>query len=388
MVENSGGPPQLTHLVAALTLSPDATVVSDASGRVVGCNEAFRILFGAELQRGHDLRGDPLLTQFGLAPAIEAVHAGEPQKVTRFSHRPGNEASGPPRTLAIELTLTPVRQPVGQLLGVISQFREVPREVIFEMQRKLELTDRLVSLGTLAAGMAHEINNPLAFVISNVMFAAQELAPARRANADLDDLCVALAEACEGANRIRNIVRDLKAMSRQEDEAAMPVDLHAPLDAAVTMMTSEVRHRTRVVKEYGAIPRVQGIEGRLMQIFLNLLLNAAQAMPAEREGVEGVNEIRVRSSVTAEGRVAVEIQDNGCGIPRENLRRIFDPFFTTKPVGVGTGLGLHLCHKFVAAMGGEILVSSEPGAGTTFRLTFKRADQEESKAVPLPIRAA
>ncbi|MGA9524505.1 MAG: ATP-binding protein [Myxococcaceae bacterium] len=491
--------PLLTQVLSALAHSPDSVVVSDASGRVVGCNEAFRQLFGVELPPGHDLRTDPLLTQLGMVPAIDAAYAGEPQKVSRYSHEPGERSREPdraaPRAFAVDVSLTPVKQAEGEVVGVIAQAREVPRELTFERQRslversivgiyvsrpdgtilaanpeacrllgrteaelttggrplvvdltdprfdhaleqrrrtgqfrgnlrylrkngcfeaevscsifpdqdgaelcsiifrdvtellelqqQLEMADRLASLGTLAAGVAHEINNPLAFLISNVSFAAEELSPARRAKADLDDIAAALNEACEGANRVRTIVRDLKSMSRHDDETAAPVDLHCVLDAAIVMLTGEVRRRARVVKEYGAIPPVRGTEGRLSQVFLNLLINAAQALP---EGRWETNEIRIRTSESANGRVVVEVQDNGCGIPRENLRRIFDPFFTTKPVGVGTGLGLHLCHKFVTVMGGEIQVSSEVGAGTTFRLTFERADPSE--LIPLPFRAA
>ena len=143
------------------------------------------------------------------------------------------------------------------------------------------------------------------------------------------------------------------------------VDIHAVLDSCANMARSEIRHRARLVKNYGSVPPVFANDSRLGQLFLNLLVNAAQAIP---HGNANLNEIRVTTTLDDEGQVLVEIHDTGVGIPPENLTRLFDPFFTTKPVGVGTGLGLSICHGIVTAQGGRISVESQPNQGSTFRV--------------------
>jgi CheY-like chemotaxis protein/two-component sensor histidine kinase len=236
----------------------------------------------------------------------------------------------------------------------------------------------MASVGTLAAGIAHEINNPLAFVISNLGFLASELrrlAPPsqeiRGARPETDEWHMVLAEAREGAERVRRIVRQLKAFSRPDEERVEPVDLHAVLNSAVMLAANEIKHRAQLRREYGPVPRVMGDEGRLCQVFLNLVVNAAQAIP---EGAAERNEIRLVTRVGPNGQGVVEVRDTGAGIPREVLGRIFDPFFTTKPVGVGTGLGLSICHGIVTSLGGEISVESEPGQGTTVRVMLPSAE--------------
>jgi signal transduction histidine kinase len=149
------------------------------------------------------------------------------------------------------------------------------------------------------------------------------------------------------------------------------VDVEAALDASVNMIAHELRHRAQVVKDYGRVPVVRGNEGRLVQVFLNLLVNAAQAIQGN---APDRNEVRLVTSMDGPGRVAIEISDTGVGIPEEVLPRIFDPFFTTKPVGVGTGLGLSICHSLLTAMGGSIEVASKVGVGTRFLILLPAAD--------------
>ncbi|HEX7719019.1 MAG TPA: ATP-binding protein, partial [Woeseiaceae bacterium] len=148
------------------------------------------------------------------------------------------------------------------------------------------------------------------------------------------------------------------------------------LELSVNMTINEFRHRARLVKEFGAIPRVDADEARLGQVFINLLVNAAQALP---EGDSATHEIRLVTSTDAQGRAVIEVSDTGAGIPADVVERIFDPFFTTKPVGVGTGLGLSICHTIITGMGGQIAVDSNVGRGTTFRVTLPAAStvQEE-----------
>jgi two-component system, cell cycle sensor histidine kinase and response regulator CckA len=251
-----------------------------------------------------------------------------------------------------------------------------------QLQTRLGLADRMASMGTLAAGIAHEINNPLSFVITNLGFLSDELAREQR-----EEVRSMLAEAREGAERVRRIVRQLKTFSRPDEERLEPVDPHAVLDSAVILAANEIKHRARLRREYGPVPRVLGNEGRLCQVFLNLVVNAAQAIP---EGAVERHEIRLVTRLGGDGRVVVEIRDTGGGIPQEVLGRIFDPFFTTKPVGVGTGLGLSICHGIVTSMSGDISVESEPGHGTTVRVVLPVAraqgvpEEKPAQAAPTP----
>lgn len=185
-----------------------------------------------------------------------------------------------------------------------------------------------------------------------------------------------LADAREAAQRVRLIVRDLKIFSRSPSEdAAGPVDVKSVMESALGMAWNEIRHRARLVKDYGVVPAAEANEGRLGQVFLNLLVNAAQALP---EGRADRNVIRVITRLEGE-RVIIEVSDTGAGIPPEIIGRIFDAFFTTKAVGVGTGLGLAICHRIVTDMEGELTVKSEVGKGTTFRVALPLARSEERR---------
>jgi CheY-like chemotaxis protein/two-component sensor histidine kinase len=246
------------------------------------------------------------------------------------------------------------------------------------LEAQLVLAERMASVGTLAAGVAHEINNPLAFVLSNLEFTIGELT---RAGAD-GEVVRALEEAHNGADRVRAIVRDLKTFSRADDDAREPVDVRRVLQAAVGVAANELRHRARVAVDPGPVPPVLASEHRLGQVFLNLLINAAHAIP---EGHPAEHVVRASTGTAEDGRAVVEISDTGSGIAPEILARIFDPFFTTKPVGVGTGLGLSICHGIVSALGGEIEVRTVVGAGTTFRVLLPptaRCDERGTPAAP------
>ncbi|PTL84862.1 PAS domain S-box protein [Vitiosangium sp. GDMCC 1.1324] len=276
--------------------------------------------------------------------------------------------------------------------AVVSIARDVTEQR--QLQSRLSLADRMASMGTLAAGIAHEINNPLAFVISNLGFLLDEtrrmpsvLPPGGiAARPEVDEWRAVLMEAREGAERVRQIVRQLKTFSRPDEERVEPVDVHAVLDSAVMLAANEIKHRAKLKREYGQIPPVRGNEGRLCQVFLNLVVNASQAIP---EGAAEQNEIRLVTRMGSEGRVVVEVQDTGSGIPAEALGRIFDPFYTTKPVGVGTGLGLSICHGIITSLGGDISVESEPGRGTTMRVVLRAAEEgfRLEKPAPAPVVA-
>jgi len=246
-----------------------------------------------------------------------------------------------------------------------------------ELQARLAQTDRLTSLGTLTAGVAHEINNPLAYVLLNLSYVSDELPklfasqhPALALDDRAREVCKALDHARNGAERIRDIVRSLKTFSRPENEMLAPVDVAQVLDSALAMVANEIRHRAHVVKDYAPTPKVVANEARLGQVFLNLLLNAVQALP---ERHYEANEIRVVLRASPAEHVVVEVHDNGVGIAPQVRGRIFEPFFTTKPIGIGTGLGLAICHGIVTSLGGSLSVESEVGKGSVFRVELPSA---------------
>jgi signal transduction histidine kinase len=238
-------------------------------------------------------------------------------------------------------------------------------------------------MGTLAAGVAHEINNPLTYIMANIGFVTERLNKLKRSLTpsppggsagplavlaeQLEELVTALGEAQEGALRVRKIVRDLKIFAWSDQERYGAVDVRAAIEAAATMTAADITARARLVKELHPVPPVMASESRLGQVFLNLITNAVQAI---KEGHPAENEIRISTGTDAMGRVVVVVADTGAGIPPEVMRRIFDPFFTTKPLGIGTGLGLYICHGIVRALGGELTVESEPGRGSRFRVAL------------------
>jgi two-component system NtrC family sensor kinase len=244
-------------------------------------------------------------------------------------------------------------------------FRDERRQV----QERLVASERLASLGTLTAGMAHEINNPLAYMLSNLNYLSDELHSLVEKGEFLkgergQDLLEALDETLSGSRRVRDIVRDLKLFARNPPEQQGLVDLPSLLDSCVNMAWGELKHRARVVKDYGAVPPLFGNESQLAQVFLHLIINAAQALPPR--GGESA-EIRLATR-HEQGLAMVSIHDTGVGIPEEHLEQLFHPFFTTKPPTQGTGLGLSICHGIIKQLGGHITAESHPGRGSTFRV--------------------
>jgi signal transduction histidine kinase/CheY-like chemotaxis protein len=256
------------------------------------------------------------------------------------------------------------------------------------MEERLRLSDRMASVGTLAAGVAHEINNPLSYVIANVRYALEQTEAVSHGEVRLDELSPRLfeplSEAAEGAERVRNIVRDLKTFSRPDESSATDVDVHAVLESTINMVWNEIRHRARLIKDFSPVPPVRGNTARLGQVFMNLLVNAAQAIP---DGASDRHSIRIVTRLEEPSRsVCIEVHDDGTGIAEEHLPRIFEPFYTTKDVGVGTGLGLSICHGIVQSLGGSISVDSTVGHGSIFSVRLP-AIAPEARA-PQPARAA
>jgi signal transduction histidine kinase len=250
-----------------------------------------------------------------------------------------------------------------------------------EMQARLGVAERMASLGTLAGGAAHEIMNPLAYATSNASFVADQLAQLEGSSSLASDLRQALGDALSGLERIRRVVENLRAFSHG-DHALGPADLRQSVELAIQMAASEIRDRARLTRDFRPVFPVEGDVSRLGQVFLNLLVNAAQSIsPGHPDGNEILIVMRMRDAAHA----LVEIHDTGCGIPFEIRNRVFDPFFTTRPIGRGMGLGLSVCHGIVRALGGDIDFESEVGRGTTFRVVLRATrslSQEDGGETP------
>lgn len=259
------------------------------------------------------------------------------------------------------------------LLRDLTETRQLARRLSrAEEEANLLRADRMASVGQLAAAVAHEANNPLAYVIANLSFVQQRIAELGGSDvaAARPALEEALAESRQGADRVRQIVRDLKTFARADEEEQGPQNVAQVMDSTLKMAATEIRHRAKLVKRYSDAPLVVANEGRLAQVFLNLVVNAAQAI---EPGRADANEIRVVIGHDDSGEACVEVRDTGAGISPEHLLRVTEPFFTTKPIGVGTGLGLTVCKNIVEGYGGRLELESELGKGTTARIRLPPA---------------
>jgi signal transduction histidine kinase/CheY-like chemotaxis protein len=257
--------------------------------------------------------------------------------------------------------------------------------------RRLQ-AEKLASIGMLAAGVAHEINNPAAFVLANIEALTGHLRLLQEKVRELPEAVVAglglpdvlfeataiLQESKEGMARIHRIVRDLGSFSHVDDDGAATLDVNGAVESALTMLRNEVKYRARIDRDMRAKQSVRANQARLGQVFLNIILNAAQALD---EAQAKRNVISVRTFDEGEF-VVVEIEDNGPGIPSEVVPRIFDSFFTTKPRGIGTGLGLPISLGIVRALGGQLTVDSRPGEGATFRVRLPAAEPVPTTVTP------
>jgi signal transduction histidine kinase len=262
--------------------------------------------------------------------------------------------------------------------------------------RRLQ-AEKLASIGMLAAGVAHEINNPAAFVLANIEALAGHMRLIEEKVRELPDAVVArlglpdvlfeataiLQESKEGMARIHRIVRDLGSFSHADEDIDGPMNVNVAVESALTMLRNELKYRARVERDLRATLAVRGNTARLGQVFLNLILNAAQALD---EACAKRNVVRVRSLDDGDA-VVVEVEDNGPGIPPEALPRIFESFFTTKPRGVGTGLGLPISLGIVRSLGGEIRVDNRHRAGVTFRVRLPAAAATLAPVVATPAPA-
>ncbi|HMG23887.1 MAG TPA: ATP-binding protein, partial [Kofleriaceae bacterium] len=349
-------------LRAVVDLMPDLISVYRA-GRLVYVNRAMLRMLGfddASKLRTRELRAR--IHPDDLAPLVELFRkVGEtaaPDVVEiRISGADGSWRNCEVSAVLVEIAGAPT---------VVTSGRDVTERK--RLRAKLLVSDRMASLGTLAAGIAHEINNPLAYVTGNLEVAAEALSdPALAPSPAQLELAAVISDARDGAERVRKIVHGLRSFSRAEEEKRVALALPAMLEAAIRMTGNELRHRAQLVRELGDTPLVVADDSRLTQVFINLLINAAHAIP---EGHTDANRITVRTRTDDRGRAVIEIADTGRGMAPDVLARIFDPFFTTKEVGEGTGLGLSICHGIVTGIGGQISADSAPGQGTVMRVVL------------------
>ncbi len=336
----------LAHVPMILFAYDSEGVVTIAEGRGV------EALGGAESFLGHSVF-DLYADRPEILAACRRVLAGE-----------GFTNVLPVGQLVLETTQTPMRGATGAVVGVTGVSTDVT--VRERMHAQLVQSERLASMGQLAATVAHEVNNPLTYVLANLEVLARRLealgpTTPEGFRAEALDLVKATHE---GADRVRRIVRGLKAFSRQDDEPAAATNVQHVLDLSLAIAENEIRHRARLWKDYGPVSLVLANEMRLSQVFVNLLVNAAHAIP---EGSADKHEIRIRTSMVDDA-VVISIEDTGGGMDPEHQARIFEPFFTTKAVGVGTGLGLSVCYGIINGFGGTIESESTVGKGSTFRV--------------------
>jgi PAS domain S-box-containing protein len=358
-------------------VAPDAVVIAGAE-RVILVNSALVRLLGASSLR-----------ELAATTAAEQIHPDDlPIARERLRRLLSGEKLAPYELRVKRMDGAYVTIEVVDMLiewdgkpAALAIGRDVSERRLLEAE--LMQTDRLTAVGTLAAGVAHEINNPLAYVLLNLEYMLRELPRYDGDPARLGKLLERLAEARHGVERVSTIVGDLRAFSRGDAERRGSLEVRRVLASALRVAEAHILGRARVLEDYQAVPAVGGNAARLEQVFLNLLINAVQALPPDRAEQ---NEIRIR--LFRDGaRVIVEIADNGVGIAAELLDRVFDPFFTTKPAGIGTGLGLPICHSIVKSLGGEIGVESVLGKGTVFRVALPAVDGariDQVAATPLP----
>jgi signal transduction histidine kinase/CheY-like chemotaxis protein len=374
---------QWTAVLGALH---DGVIIAKSDGRIVMVNAGARSIIGMAPSVDVNRMSTPILDVRGLdmtpiAPSEHPLACAMRGVVLDDVAMLVVRADGVVRHVVTSCTSV---EEEGRVALAIVVVRDVTERR--ELEERLTQTERLAAIGALAAGVAHEINNPLCYVVSNLELAIEDLATIETSSIQQrTEIEKMLRDAQLGAERVRKIVRALKTFSRSDVRARSILDVRPILDLAVDMAFNEICHRARVVKAYGPVPMVEGDDGQLGQVFTNLLINAAHAFEETLEK----NEIRITTSTDAVGRLFVEIRDNGRGIPAEILPRIFDPFFTTNAVGDGTGLGLSISRNIVLALGGEVGVQSREGGGTAVRVVLPPADRPNTTAsVPPPSGSA
>ncbi len=342
----------------------DPIEICDADGLVNFVNPAFtESISGAETL----VTGDPSQTLLQNPELLSLLHSGNSGTTTRSTT---NTQTG--LTREYQVTASPVVDEQGRLSRIVIIHRDITERL--EHERELMQQDRLASLGTMAAGMAHEINNPLTYIQANlqqmqeVLLVLPDRSASDRSASEKQELRTLAAECLTGINRVAEIVNSLLDGARPAHSTVGPVGVKALVESCLRVVEHELPHKAQLVLEMPAEPvYVECNEAKLSQVLINLILNALAAMESSRADSNRLS-IRLRHENDA---VLLEVTDTGAGIKPENLSKIFNPFFTTKPVGEGLGLGLAMSHRIVTGMGGTIVAVSEEGVGSTFRLSLR-----------------
>lgn len=361
--------------------APEAVVVLDTeAGHFVDCNARAEQLF--RRVRQHLLRSDMMGLSPELQPdgrrsaaAIQAHIDAAQHGDSLFFEWTFLDSHGSPFRCEVRLVGLPGKTARLVRASIVDISERLQREQERrELQKRLDGAERLAGIGAVAAGVAHEINNPLSYILNNLDFVLRTdertmISPAARD---------ALTEAQNGALRVRDVVRDLRTFARVESEVKSPLDVRAVMDASINIASSDLLHRARIVKDYRDTPQVVADPSRLGQVFLNLIVNAMQALP---EGSPSEQLIRITVRASDDGAwVLASVEDSGHGIPTDRLERIFEPFYTTKPIGKGTGLGLSISRNIVTSFGGHIEVDSELGKGATFTVALPVSETQAANA--------
>ena len=393
-------------LATTLGAIGDAAIATDAEGKVVFMNAAAEALLCV---REAEVRGRTLNRLIHIInentrepipqPLLQAFENGQ---VSRLPNNTALVAGG--RELPVSYTVAPIKDGHGRISGAVAVIEDLTERR--RAQQQIAVADRLSSLGVVAAGIAHEINNPLTYLCGNIEFVAEELvslrelfddepgvAPLQAVRASLAGLSDLVGEAQQGASEVSRIVGDLTVFARRGGRGTL-CDVVDRMQWALRVSNSAIVRHARIKRIYRPVPMAGVDEGRLGQVFVNILLNAAYAM---RDTPRTKNELTVTIEPDATGPegskfIRIAIADTGTGMTADVLKRIFDPLFTTKPRGSGSGLGLAVCQGLVADMGGDIQVTSEPGVGSCFVVRVPEAsggaprDGEEAERPLVGIR--
>jgi PAS domain S-box-containing protein len=384
-----------------------AVLVFDLEGRVTTCNTPAAQILGQPI---HELIGRQVRDWFpdGSGRGIVARTLAEG---IRFKGAESVITRPDGSVVPVGISCAPIAGAKGELRGAVATFQDITE--MRHLQRQVLQAEKMASIGQLAAGVAHEINNPMGFIHANLFQMAEYISDLRRVwsrveqlqksveqgdpnegreaserltslaeEVDVDfvlgDLAKAIRESQEGSERIRHIVNDLRDFSYQDTGERVLSNINQCLDSTANIVWPMMKHLVTLEKQYQDLPAVNCYPMQIKQVFMNLLVNAYQAIEEKLGGDGGMGRIELRTENRGD-EIVVTISDTGVGISPENLGRIFDPFFTTKKVGAGTGLGLSTSYSIVQRHGGAIRVESNPGGGTTFRVLLP-LDQDDAEA--------
>ncbi len=370
---------RLNLLIHALERAEDGIAITNGAGQFLYVNPALESITGYSSREflrktASELRLDP--TDESILAERQAALAHGKSHCASFAARRKDGT-----LFEQECTTWPIPDKDGEPPCYVSLRKDVTS--LRRTEQSLRLSERMASLGALAAGVAHEVNNPLTYVLLSLRLAQRQLDRHHQLLPQefRSKTESALDNALEGAERVSEIVKDLRLSSRADETTLSNIDPQAVIESALRLMGNDVRQRATIHRDYRPTPEVTGNHAKLHQVFLNLFINATHAIeeavgPPDAAGAPSSHrgaEIRISTDTDTHGDCVVEVSDTGIGIAPEHLDQIFEPFFTTKPVGVGTGLGLAMCRSIIESMSGSITVTSEQGRGTTFRLVMPRA---------------